>query len=352
VTSADGSASSNKPTRGAGLATAIEQVSFREYDSLGRGVLEGTEDGTDGTVLSRHYMVYEVNRTLEFRYWDTSTNKPLLPIQATIIDDGGKELETYTVDPDCATASGGVPTGIIATQDDYLSWARHMYGEVIGNHATTLVYHDIPASGFGTKDTNYAEMLVGYDAVRRQNREVSPGGTIRRTVFDARSRVESIWIGTDDTPSSGEWSPTNNSGANMTKIVSYEYDNDNTGGNGNRTKEVRYVSDDTEANSRVTNFYYDWRDRLVFVVDAEEHTGKATYSRHEFNNQGRVVKDERYYDADDDQSFPVDGTVDPGDRLLARTEILRDKLGGAYRVNEYAVDPDDGTLGNAVVSDV
>ena len=58
---------------------------------------------------------------------------------------------------------------------------------------------------------------------------------------------------------------------------------------------------------------------------------KVTYSRVELDHMGRVTKSERYYDADDDESFPTDGTVDGGDRLLARSEQLYDKLGRVYR---------------------
>jgi RHS repeat-associated protein len=348
ITSSEGSASSNKPTRGAGLPTPIEQVSFREYDSHGRVVLAAVEDGTDGTVLSRHYLVYETNRTLKFPYWDASTNKPLLPIQATVVDDGGNIVETYALDPDCATASGSVPTGVSATQDDYVSWTRHIYGEVVGNLAAEHAYHNIPSSGYGTKDTNYAETLAGYDAIRRQDRLVQPGGTIFRRVFDARSRMASVWVGTDDTPSSGDWSPTNNAGANMTKVTEYEYDGGAVGGNSNLTKVIQYLTDDVEANARVTKLHYDWRNRLVFSVDPEEYEGKVTYSRLELDNLDRTTKTERYYDADDDESFPDDGTVDGGDRLLGRTEMLLDKLGRAYCTKTYAVNPDNGTAGSAL----
>jgi RHS repeat-associated protein len=158
-------------------------------------------------------------------------------------------------------------------------------------------------------------------------------------------------VGTDDTPSSGDWSPTNNTGANMTKVAEYEYDDGNDGGNGNRTKEIRYLTDAVEANARVTEFKYDWRNRQVFVVDAEEYSGKATYSRVELDNQGRVTKSERYWDADDDEDFPTDGTVDGGDRLLSRSESLYDDFGRVYRTKTYAVDPDDGSVGDALVGD-
>ena len=60
----------------------------------------------------------------------------------------------------------------------------------------------------------------------------------------------------------------------------------------------------------------------------------------ELDNLGRVTKSERYYDVDDDESFPTDGTVDAGDRLLAHTQQLYDKLGRVYRTKMYAVNPD------------
>ena len=102
----------------------------------------------------------------------------------------------------------------------------------------------------------------------------------------------------------------------MTKVAQFEYDGGASGGNGNQTKVIRYLTDDVEANARVTKLKYDWRDRQVFVVDAEEYASKVTYSRVELDNLGRTTKSERYYDADDDESFPTDGTVDAGDRLL------------------------------------
>ena len=179
---------------------------------------------------------------------------------------------------------------------------------------------------------------------------MAPGGTISRSVFDSLGRLESQWVGTDDVPTSGDWSPTNNSGANMTKVVEYEYDLDSSGGNGNRTKEIRYLSDAVEANAQVTRYRYDWRDRQVFVIDPQEYDSKVTYSRVDLDHMGRATKSERYYDADDDESFPSDGTVDGGDRLLSRSESLYDKLGRVYQSKTYAVNPSTGSVGDALVS--
>jgi hypothetical protein len=257
------------------------------------------------------------------------------------------------VDPDRTAQTSGVPTGLSSGTDQshYVIWSRQTQDEVSGELLTAHVYHDIPSSGDGSVDTNYAETLYAYDAQGRRDRVESPAGTITRSVFDDVGRLESQWVGTDDTPTSGDWSPTNNSGANMTKVSEYEYDGGSAGGNGNRTKEIRYLTDAVEANARVTEFKYDGRDRQVFVIDAEEYSSKLLYSRMDLDHMGRVEKSERYYDADDDESFPTDGSVDGGDRLLGRTETLYDKLGRVYQTKTYAVDPDDGSVGSALVSD-
>ena len=125
----------------------------------------------------------------------------------------------------------------------------------------------------------------------------------------------------------------------MTKVAQFEYDGGASGGNSNQTKVIRYLTDDVEANARVTKLKYDWRDRQVFVVDAQEYDSKVTYSRVELDHLGRTTKSERYYDADDDESFPTDGTVDNGDRLLARTEQLYDKLGASIGARRLRLVP-------------
>ena len=148
VTSSDGSASSNKPTRGTGLGTAIEQVTRQQYDDQGWVTLRATEDGTDGTILARHYTVQETNRTLQFPYRDTSTNKPLLPIQVSAFDDGVTVTEQYAVDPARTAQSGGVPTGLSSgtNQSHYLRWTRRTYDaagrvtKTISNYIDTAIW--------------------------------------------------------------------------------------------------------------------------------------------------------------------------------------------------------------------
>jgi hypothetical protein len=49
--------------------------------------------------------------------------------------------------------------------------------------------------------------------------------------YDGLGRVVSTWVGTDDTPGSGCWSPTNNTPpSNMVDTADYIYDNNTLGG--------------------------------------------------------------------------------------------------------------------------
>ena len=49
-----------------------------------------------------------------------------------------------------------------------------------------------------------------------------------------------MWVGTNDTPTSGEWSPTNNDGtSNMVEVESYQYDGGGVG-DGNLTQVTDY----------------------------------------------------------------------------------------------------------------
>src|SRR5262249_17533833 len=80
------------------------------------------------------------------------------------------------------------------------------------------------------------------------------------TVYDGMGRVISTWVGTDDTPTSGYWSPANTAGTDLVKVSDYEYDRGLVG-DGNLTKVTLHPGGG--AADRVTQYAYDWRDRLV-----------------------------------------------------------------------------------------
>src|SRR5439155_5791941 len=93
-------------------------------------------------------------------------------------------------------------------------------------------------------------------------------------VYDGLGRVLSTWVGTNDTAASGCWSPDNNTSAsNMVEVSVLVYD-DGGIGDGNLTQQTDFVGGGAAA--RVTQSFYDWRDRLVASkrgVQASENDG-------------------------------------------------------------------------------
>ena len=96
-----------------------------------------------------------------------------------------------------SSTSGELTASDTFAQADYTRWSVSLSNNA-GQLTATRVYHTIPDSGDGSSGTNYDESTFGYDAMGRQNKSVTPGGTIRRTVFDARGHAVADYVGTDD----------------------------------------------------------------------------------------------------------------------------------------------------------
>src|SRR5207253_9773093 len=112
----------------------------------------------------------------------------------------------------------------------------------------------------GTAGTNYYATLDRYDDRGRLERTLTPTGTINRTIYDGLGRVVSTWVGTNDTPASGYWSPDNNTPpSNMVQTAGYQYDNGGVG-NGDLTQVTQIPGGN--AGNRATQNFFDWRDRL------------------------------------------------------------------------------------------
>jgi hypothetical protein len=86
-------------------------------------------------------------------------------------------------------------------------------------------------------------------------------GNNHPTGGEAISSVQT-WIGTNDTPGNGqEWEPTNNTPpSNMIQVSGNVYDGGGVG-DSDLTQATQYRGG--SAANRVTNNYFDWRDRLV-----------------------------------------------------------------------------------------
>ncbi len=65
----------------------------------------------------------------------------------------------------------------------------------------------------------------------------------------------------------------------MTEVASYQYDNGGVG-DGNITQETDYPNDGSA--NRVTNYYYDWRDRLVATKSGGGEKVSGTFFQKRF----------------------------------------------------------------------
>jgi RHS repeat-associated protein len=314
--------------------TPLNLITDYEFDEMGRetqvlGPIHGIDlNESPEDIRSARYTVYR-DDLFEVRtasgYQEGSDLITINPVSIQKSDASGRTLETIQAK---RTGSGRLSSTDTFAQSSYLRWQTQGYNNS-GQLSWKRSYYDIPTgpNDPGIKDTNYNEMTYGYDAMGRQNKTVSGGGTINRTVFDTRGLTLQGWVGTDDagaTDSNPEGSGLNN----MVEISTQEYDHGNAGGNGNLTRQTQHVSDSED---RVTQFEYDWRDRRI-VTDGEENT----YHSVTYNNQGQALSNE--------------SRAGSASALrLAKFETSYDVLGRAFRSMTYAVDS-LGELGNSLVS--
>ena len=193
-----------------------------------------------------------------------------------------------------ASTTGRLIASDTFAQSAYTRWTTQQYTECC-SLVSSRVYHTIPTSGEGSSGTNYDQTDFAYNDRGMKNRSVTPGGTITSTVFDARNLAEKIYVGTDDTGATdddptGSGNPSNN----MVLVRQHQFD----GG-----------------------------------TDGEVDCFEKRY----YDNLDRPTKVERY------------DTTAAGN-LTARSEMFFDDRGRTYQTKRYAVDPSDGSVGNALVS--
>jgi RHS repeat-associated protein len=202
------------------------------------------------------------------------------------------------------------------------------------------------AANIGTLNTNYYEESLGYDARGWLTRDVTPTGTITRTVHDGLGRTISLWVGTNDTPTA-TWSPTNNnSPANMVQMVGYQYDGGGVG-DSDLTQITKYPGG--SAANRVTNQYFDWRDRLVATKDgvqASENDGThRPIIYNTYDNLDEVTEVQRF-DGDGVTITSTNGVPNaPSASLLrAQTATNFDEQQRVYQTVVYDVNQSTGSV--------
>jgi RHS repeat-associated protein len=326
----------------------LELVTSYEVDGFGRATKETDPNG------NVTYTVYDDldHEVRTYAGWNSTTHTPTGPTTVTREDRVGNYTETLTMTAAPHLDGGNLPDGTeaIAQVQSLSRQYRNDAGQVVYSDD----YFDLSGLAYststtlGTEGTNFYRTEYGYDHQGRQNKVVSPQGTITRTEYDGRGRVVSEWVGTDDTPTTGYWSPTNLTGTDMVKVREYEYDGGGAG-DGNVTKVTEYPGGGAAA--RVAQFWYDWRDRQVVEKDGVEATEATSVNRPimytDYDNLGEVTKTQ-VYDGDGVTITSTGGVPNaPSSSLLrAETTISYDELGRAYRQDTYDVDPGSGSVGS------
>jgi RHS repeat-associated protein len=309
------------------------------------------------------YTVYDdVNREMRtYAGWIAAIERPTGPTVVVRHDAaaGYSEVLAMTAAP---VVSGGRPTGtepiagVVGLSRTFVDDGGELTHQDAYFSLNGLPY--APIADLGTENVHFYRTRFESDHNEQLVRTQTPAGTIVRTVYDFLGRPVSEWVGTNDTPPSGEWSPTNNGApANMVKAREYEYDSGAIG-NSNPTK-VTDIPGGTAPN-RVAQTWFDWRDRPVAAKAGVETTEGTAVNRPlvytDLDNLGQPVMVRQY---DGDTVVHSDGDNDgvpdaPAASLLrAQSQGHFDELGRVYRTEVNHVDPANGNVAsNSLKSDV
>jgi RHS repeat-associated protein len=322
-----------------------------EVDALGR-----TTAYTDPNGNVTYYVFDDADHALRtYPGWNTSTNTPTGPTIVAREDwaDGYSETLTMSATP---TVSGGRPTGAEGVSNvqtlsrDYYNAGGQLVNQDEYYDLSGLTYNI--STSLGTEGTNFNRIRYGYNATGLPDRMASPAGTIYRTWHDALGRVVSEWVGLDDTPTSGTWSPTNTAGTDLVETSADVYDGGGVG-DGNLTRTTDYPGGGAPA--RESDFYYDWRDRVVAVKDGVETSESTSVNRpiqyFDLDNLGEVTQ-ERTYDGDGVTLTTTGGVPQPPSSSLLRAQVVHsyDELGQEYRTQVYSVDPSTGGVSSTALT--
>jgi RHS repeat-associated protein len=327
---------------GGGLNLVTSDV----VDALGRTTKETSPNG------NVTYWVYldPQHEVRIYQGWNSGTGTATMPTEVLRADVSGSYTEVFTM-TGTPHLTGGVPDGTEAISG--LQSLTRYYTNAAGQVTSEDDYFNLGALAYstgvmGTVNVNYYQSNYGYDSDGNLVRTQTPNGTIYRTVYDSLGRPVSAWVGTNDTPTSGEWSPSNNTGsANMVEVSSYQYDGGGVG-DSNLTQETDYPNLNGAANA-VTQNWYDWRDRLVATksgVQASENDGtNRPIFYFTYDNLDEVTETQQYA-GDGVTISTVNGVPQaPSSSLLRAQEVdSYDDQGRLYKTQVYDVNPSTGAV--------
>jgi RHS repeat-associated protein len=255
--------------------------------------------------------------------------------------------------------SGSDPTGAEIIDTASLQTLSREFYDNGDRVIKTVIYHDFTglsysgAPNIGTVNTHFYQTDYGYDEFGILDRVVNPLLTITRAVHDGLGRELSIWVGLDDTPTSGEWSPSNTAGTDLVKVTEKQYDNNGVGNN-NLTKLTTFVNA-TATDNRVTEHYYDWQNRRVATKSGVQGTEDLITHRPitycDLDNLDRCTSYSLY---DGDQitiTFSAGVPQKPtSSRRRAQQDILYDEEGKVYIAKNFSVNQSSGALSSSAMT--
>lgn len=324
---------------GGGLHLITDYV----VDNLGRTTKESgpqhnvSLSGTNTSVRRIAWTVYkdpgEVRQAsgYEASSSTSSSTSMIEPIVVTKFDRSERVTDIIATKRAPGVTGALTSTENVTTQSRWVRWHKFLYYSNERRPDAERVYFAIPTTDGdqGNATDNYSETLYGYDLLGRRTRIKSPGGTITRFVYHVKGWLLERWVGTDDTGAT----ETNPAGAgapnNMVKVAAYEYDGNADKKEGLLTKKTLQVD---AANTRVTNYLYDFRLRRTRLTG--ELNSRQDYT---YDNQGRVTR--------------FDTINNASGVLVGRQETNYDNLGRVFRTLRYAVNVTTGAVGNSLKDD-
>jgi RHS repeat-associated protein len=330
----------------------LNLVTVMQVDGLGR-TTKLTDPNGNITYTVYNDPNYEV---LVYPGWNSSTDMPTGPTQVTRFDRPGSYTETLTMSA-TPHLTNGVPDGTEAIAD--IQSLSRQYDNAAGQVVREDDYFNLSgvtystAAYIGTQNTNYYTTLYGFDSRGRPNRVQHPTGTIERTVYDGLGRVVCTWVGTNDTPAMGSWSPTNNTApSNMVQVTGDVYDGGGVG-DSDLTQATQYPGGSAAA--RETQNWYDWRDRLVASKEGVQSNEDTTTHRPiiytTLDNLGEATEVQQY-DGDGVTLTTSNGMPQAPSASLLRAETVYayDDQGRTYQTQVYSVDPSTGAVSSTALT--
>jgi len=342
----------------------LHLITLYDVDGMGRKT-KVTDPNGNVTYVVR---LDSQQQTRIYPGWQSGTSQTTGPVRVKRQDRSTDTTynEKLTMAPASIATSGGAPTGGEAISN--IQTLSRTYLDKSGrlDHIDTyfnfsgLTYST--STSLGTQNTHFYRTLYGYDDNGRPCRVVNNVGTVTRSVFDALGRVTSAWVGTSDLTNSSDptswqsWSPSSNSSpANMTEIGSNEYDSGNVG-DGLMTQTTQYVSS-TSSENRVTQNWYDWRDRPIATKSGiATSEGDGTHRPIFFftlDNLNRQLEID-HYDGDGITPTISGGVVSmpsgSSSALRSKTVANYDDQNRPYQKLVYSIDQSNGTVSSTALT--